>query len=459
MTTIPTPSNPSNPLVYFDIQIGKHEAGRIIFELYADTTPRTVENFRSLCTGERGNSPLSGYTLHYKGCPFHRIITGFMAQGGDITRGDGTGGESIYSNKFDDENFLRRHDTAGLLSMANAGPNTNGSQFFITFRDTPHLDGRHVVFGKVLSGMDVVKVMEMVATDANDCPRSSVVISDCGQIGQQVHEGDRERSGTSLLSEQKAGDDSTSSSYKPAEVEGGEGDEEVKPQQEEKEPVLTEEEIQQQTAGMSAVQARLFRVRLKMNQGRLANKEATETEYKRATDPRYKHREKAAERSEKKQQWAGELQGAGLKASESYMLQTAEESERQQRKAEKKEANRATFGWEAFTAEAGYKAYSKRLGKLPPPPEPVDAPSAPMNPLRYGKVGTKVSEVGLNRLVSELEGREEERKKYSRRRTAHDGATVDFINDKNEHFNKKIKRAFDKYTVEIRQNLERGTAL
>jgi cyclophilin family peptidyl-prolyl cis-trans isomerase len=172
----------SNPQVYFDIQIGKRQAGRIVFELFADTSPRTVENFRSLCTGERGISPLSGHKMHYKGCPFHRIISGFMAQGGDTTRGDGTGGESIFSAKFDDENFLRKHDAAGLLSMANSGPNTNGSQFFITFRDTPHLDNRHVVFGKVVSGMDVLKVMEMVATDPNDCPRSTVFIADSGQV-------------------------------------------------------------------------------------------------------------------------------------------------------------------------------------------------------------------------------------------------------------------------------------
>lgn len=105
-----------------------------------------------------------------------------MAQGGDTTNGDGTGGESIFSAKFDDENFLRKHDSPGLLSMANAGPNTNGSQFFITFRDTPHLDGRHVVFGKVIQGMDLVKLMEMVATDSSDCPRTPVVIADCGQV-------------------------------------------------------------------------------------------------------------------------------------------------------------------------------------------------------------------------------------------------------------------------------------
>jgi peptidyl-prolyl isomerase D len=173
---------PTNPEVFFDIQIGRRDAGRITFELFAHSTPRTAENFRALCTGERGISSTTGNKLHYKGCPFHRIISGFMAQGGDMTRGDGTGGESIYSTKFEDENFFTKHDRGGLLSMANAGPNTNGSQFFITFRDTPHLDGRHVVFGRVISGMEIVKVMEMVATDSADTPKTAVIISDCGQV-------------------------------------------------------------------------------------------------------------------------------------------------------------------------------------------------------------------------------------------------------------------------------------
>jgi cyclophilin family peptidyl-prolyl cis-trans isomerase len=176
------PSHPQNPRVFFDIQIGRRDAGRITFELFANITPRTAENFRALCTGERGLSPFSGTKLHYKGCPFHRIISGFMAQGGDFTNGDGTGGEAIFSKNFDDENFLLKHNRPGLLSMANAGPNTNGSQFFLTFRDTPHLDGRHVVFGEIVSGLEILKVMEMVATDANDCPKTAVLISDCGQV-------------------------------------------------------------------------------------------------------------------------------------------------------------------------------------------------------------------------------------------------------------------------------------
>ena len=169
-----------NPKVFFDILIGKSKAGRVVMELFADKVPKTAENFRCLCTGENGLGS-SGKPLHYKGSAFHRIIPSFMCQGGDFTRGNGTGGESIYGAKFADENFKLRHTGPGVLSMANAGPNTNGSQFFICTAQTSWLDSKHVVFGKVVDGYAVVQKMEAVGSGSG-ATAETVLIEDCGQL-------------------------------------------------------------------------------------------------------------------------------------------------------------------------------------------------------------------------------------------------------------------------------------
>ncbi|KAL3424228.1 peptidyl-prolyl cis-trans isomerase [Phlyctema vagabunda] len=166
--------------VFFDISIGNKAAGRVTFELYDDIVPKTAENFRCLCTGEKGVGK-AGKELSYKGSSFHRVIKQFMIQGGDFTAGNGTGGESIYGEKFADENFELKHEKPFLLSMANAGPGTNGSQFFVTTVPTPHLDGKHVVFGEVLNGKSLVRKIENLETQS-DKPNKDVTITDCGQL-------------------------------------------------------------------------------------------------------------------------------------------------------------------------------------------------------------------------------------------------------------------------------------
>ena len=167
--------------VFFDIDINEKPAGRIIFELFNDIAPITCENFRCLCTGEKGVGKL-GKALCYKGSPFHRASTNFMIQGGDFTRKNGTGGESIYGKRFPDENFIVKHSEPGILSMANFGFDTNSSQFFIlTAEKAEWLDGYHVAFGKVIEGMDVVKKIEDIGSLSGQMSKHCI-ISDCGQL-------------------------------------------------------------------------------------------------------------------------------------------------------------------------------------------------------------------------------------------------------------------------------------
>ncbi|WVO13688.1 hypothetical protein L204_101309 [Cryptococcus depauperatus] len=171
------------PNVFIKVSVNGKDIGRVEFKLYDDVTPKTAANFRGLCTGKKPDDTSLPSNFSYKSSTFHRVIPGFMIQGGDIERHDGTGGVSIYGSKFPDENFEKKHDKAGLLSCANAGSNTNGSQFFITTADKCEwLDGKHTVFGEVVEGMSVVKEIEAKGNKEGKPPRDKIIISDCGAV-------------------------------------------------------------------------------------------------------------------------------------------------------------------------------------------------------------------------------------------------------------------------------------
>lgn len=170
----------SNPRVWLDITIDGAAAGKITIELFSDKVPKTAENFRLLCTGEKGVGR-SGAKLHYKGCRFHRIIPHFIVQSGDFIANDGTQNESVYGQRFEDENFSVKHSEPGIVSMANSGRNSNGSQFFITLSKASWLDSRHVAFGRVIEGLDIVELIQAAGT-SDGTPKQQILISDCGEI-------------------------------------------------------------------------------------------------------------------------------------------------------------------------------------------------------------------------------------------------------------------------------------
>lgn len=446
-----------NPRVYLDISIGPRKAGQVVCELFADEVPKTAENFRSLCTGERGMGK-SGKRLHYQGSIFHRVIPGFMAQGGDFTAGDGTGGESIFGHSFADENFRRKHEGPGLLSMANSGPHTNGSQFFITFTTTPHLDNKHVVFGRVVEGMDVVRLMEKVATGVNDKPRMAVVISDCGQLPDEEEEEEPEEETMQAQASasrdaggpKKGGAQNQQKGKKTSAVQ-----EEEEP--EEPEPALPEVDV----STMTAKERKLYELRLKLNQSRKANRDEVKEEFKRISGDKKGQGGGGGEgKGEKK---SGKKWGKEKSTADTNLTITAEAAALNDATRRRKDRKAGAYGWNRYNQDEVYRGYKKGIEDLPRPPSNR---ALEEDPTHYGNVeegadAARRASEGAERLSTVIHIRDEQRQQgiKNKRRTTYEAEDVDSINDRNAHFNKKIRRAFDKYTVEIRQNLERGTAL
>ncbi|XP_025896856.1 NK-tumor recognition protein isoform X2 [Nothoprocta perdicaria] len=205
------------PQCFFDVEINREPVGRIMFQLFSDICPKTCKNFLCLCSGEKGIGKTTGKKLYYKGTTFHRVVKNFMIQGGDFSEGNGKGGESIYGGYFKDENFILKHDRAFLLSMANRGKHTNGSQFFITTKPAPHLDGVHVVFGLVISGFEVIEQIENLKTDTASRPYADVRVIDCGVLTTRSAKDALEKK-RKVCSDSEASDSSSSSESSSSET-------------------------------------------------------------------------------------------------------------------------------------------------------------------------------------------------------------------------------------------------
>lgn len=526
-----------NPRVYFDIDIGGESAGRIVMTLFADAVPKTAENFRALCTGEKGVSP-NGVRLHYKNSIFHRIIPSFMCQGGDFERADGTGGESIYGQTFADESFQLEHTEPGLLSMANAGPGTNSSQFFITTIACPWLDNKHVVFGKVTEGLGTVRKMESLGSRSGR-PSRRVVITDCGELpsrGQIMAKVRAEKEENAMLAkdivhvdpdeeskarlkalQQQQQDRKRQFPVKTAqdelrEIEQAEQEEKEaakeqhRQEYEDKEqhataaPVVDndrnnkqQQQLQQQDhfpdpfAAMNPRERKLAELKAKMHQSRRANEAAVIAEKKRQhaqsasnkrsaamdggdEDPDASNAAKKKWFEEKQRRKQEELQRLGLSEAQAYRLDTAEAAEVQNKR------NQKNFGGGGRYSEADdegpatkeehlFTRFEKRSDAINPDTTAYQTAKAADpefyragDSLLYGGKG-KVSKQGVDRMVAELQAQNAKSAQFSRRRKFNPDADVDYINDGNARFNKKIDRTFGGVSAEIKANLERGTAL
>ena len=404
---------------YLEFEVAGRWAGRVEIELFDDTAPRTVENFRLFCTGERGPK------MHYASSPVHRIIRNFMIQMGDVVKGDGTGSTSIYGPTFADEGFLRSHD-AFSVSSANAGPDTNGSQFFITVKACPHLDGKHVVFGRVTSGRDVVEALSKVATH-NDRPKMTVNIAASGQVGD-VNDPAVSVQPT-VVNEQKE-------ELKVV-------DNEVEPENDEEE-VSDDDENEEEPEDMSTMsdrEKRLFRLRLKVNKGRKLNRVAVQEKKKN-------RKKKVEEVPDRGEQWAKELEDRGLAPSKGILLTTADDILRREDNRRRKQRRIDALGFNS-REDKEKRGYDARIAKLPTGTDNDGT-------VLYGEAPVAASTAALERMVADLN---DHHTSASRRRPVNPAADVDFINERNRRFNKQLKTAYDKFTVDIQHSLERGTAL
>jgi len=482
---------------YLTLNIGSDPLGRLDLILYDETTPKTVENFCHF---------LSTPTKGYRQSRFHRIIKGFMAQGGDILNGDGTGSTSIYGKQFPDENFIHKHSQPGMLSMANSGRNTNGSQFFITFRPTPHLDGKHVVFGHVdfniPSNRVVLKAMENVSTGSNDRPVRPITIVECGVVS--VEEEEEENHPVEDDNEIDLDEISTTNEGGPDPANDEQEDEEEEEEQEEVPRTKAE-----------ALKLRMRKLKMKINQARQLNKQEVLREGERLGSV------EGAEKARRRQQLHDKkLKDADWKARNAKAIEVAKahgldgkhlveqadtsivslwmrgtsqysfpfgvfraltmtalflstldpppppRQKKANRKAENLKANQFDMK-DYHNPEGQHRNYQRNIKSLPYVAAPLnaavssgeDAATSTFNPMLHQPTDEIREREGARHLANEMKRIIEKKKTKRQREVEFEQEDVSYINQRNKRFNQKIARNYDKHTAEIRQNLERGTAL
>jgi peptidyl-prolyl isomerase G (cyclophilin G) len=507
----------SSTKVFFDIIIGSTAVGRIIFELFKDITPKTAENFRGLCTGEYGYGKFHKRKLHYKGSRFHKIVEDQYIQGGDFVYGNGSGGESIYGEYFKDENFQRRHACAGLLSMANKGRNSNSSQFLITVKPCPHLDGKNVVFGQVVDGMDIVRQISKLPTDFNQRPKVKIFIFDCGDFDtRRIHliedpfketmeailadrrkiekvkimgpeeaeeyKKTKKKSAFNILQEYSSGEENEGESenkslknrnilkldegdkeidlketgednleYDEEEQIEGESDQEEYDEEDEEEEENETLQIIQSKLGESGLK-KYLELKSKINEVTNLNMKAVQEENKKSQDPEWERKKIKEEYKNLKQEQTQKMIESGIPEDKLYTLNSINKCEIKSQKMLKKNKNEA-FGWDVFNTDTLYRAYKKRLKNMP-----MDKSLYEDQMNNPGKA-IEITEQRKHLLNADLEAQKQKRKVFSRRRAFYEEQDVNYINERNMNFNKKLQRFFGKEAAEIKANLERGTAL
>mmetsp|Transcript_15203 Transcript_15203/g.31057 ORF Transcript_15203/g.31057 Transcript_15203/m.31057 type:complete len:439 (+) Transcript_15203:177-1493(+) len=433
---------------FLKIRAGERKLLKFDLILYDEDVPKTVQNFVHYLKERK--------TTGYLNSCFHRIIKGFMAQGGDFVNGNGTGSTSIYGGAFADENFLHRHDRPGMLSMANSGKDSNGSQFFITFRPTPHLDNKHVVFGHVdlttPSSKESLRTLENVRTGRSDRPVTPLKIVDCGVITE-----DGKNDNSNEVKVEDRGEQDTTNSQ------AAEDENEVElPDEEEEEPPKTKAE---------ALRRRMRKLKMKINQARQLNKKEVLREGERLGSvegaAKARRRQQIQDKKAKELEWKNRnnkalevAAAAGLDGK--HLVEQADSS---LRKAYKKEQNSISqqFGVkDYYNPEGMHRNYERNLKSIPHAAGPLPDNSTTNTHKTFDPIlddsDEKREREGARNLANELK-RRVEKQKEKRNRLEFEGEDVTWINQRNKRFNQKISRNFDKHTAEIRQNLERGTAL